>query len=93
MSAEIRVWELVGSDDCEYHHVESVTGYHGVAATPPGSPERAMATAKDEANGFGWWVVNGDDKVKVHKVEATRDSIRVHAETAPPFGEWREVTA
>ncbi|WP_144376932.1 hypothetical protein [Rhodococcus pyridinivorans] len=94
MSAEIRVWEPVGSDDYEYHHVESVTGYHGVAMTPLGSPERAMAAAKDEARGVGWWVINGDEKFKVHNVKVSAHGpARVHSATKPPFGEWREVTA
>ncbi|BDB60136.1 hypothetical protein [Rhodococcus sp. RDE2] len=93
MSAEIRVWEPVGPDNYSYELVKSVAGYYGVAMTPPGSPERAMAAREDEARGVGWWVINGDEKFKVHKVEATRKPIRIHAETTPPFGEWREVTA
>lgn len=94
MSAEIRVWEPVGPDNYEYEYLVSDLSREVVARTPLGSPERAVAAAKDEARGVGWWVKDGDRKFRVQSVEVSAHGpSRVFSETAPPFGEWREVTA
>ncbi|QPG45743.1 MULTISPECIES: hypothetical protein [unclassified Rhodococcus (in: high G+C Gram-positive bacteria)] len=96
MAAEpgIRVWEPVGTDFIAYGYRVSDANSEPVAVTPPGSPERLFAEVSDILKGgAGPFVQQGDEKFYVHKVEADGPTLRrVHSETAPPFGEWREVT-